>query len=347
MKNTVIAVDIAKEVFEVAVSDRPGRVAERHRLSRVGFARFLGQCAAATIVMEACGMAHFWARRAQANGHRAVLLPPHAVRPYVPRNKTDRADAEGLLEASRNQSIHPVPVKTVEQQTLTALHRLRSTWLAARTSRINTIRGLLREFGLSIPVGARKVVPAVRVLVEDADRDLPGALRWCLADAAEEIGDLERRIGSVEKQIEALAHQTPVVARLRSIPGIGLLNATAMVAFVGDVDRFGSARHFASYLGLTPREFSSGLRRNLGRISKRGDTYLRMLLVHGARSVLCRAKKTTDPGRLQQWALEVERRRAHNKAVVGLANKLARMVWATWKQGEAYATWPRQALTRS
>jgi len=343
MKPTLIAVDIAKEVFEVAVSERPGLVAERHRLSRSAFARFLAQRQPATVVMEACGMAHFWARQAQTNGHGALLLSPHAVRPYVPRNKTDRADAEGLLEASRNQSIHPVPVKTVEQQTLTSLHRLRSTWMAARTSRINTVRGLLREFGIGIPVGARKVVPAVRVLVEDTDSGVPEALGRSLLDAAEEIRDLERRIDSVEKQIQALARQTPVVARLQSLPGIGLLNATAMVAFVGNVDRFESARHFASYLGLTPREFSSGLRRNLGRISKRGDVYLRTLLIHGARSVLCRANRTKDPGRLQQWAQEVERRRGHNKAVVALANKLARMVWAIWKHDQEYAGWPHQA----
>lgn len=349
MKTSVIAVDIAKEVFEVAVSERAGRVAERHRLSRVGFGRFLAQRTAGTVVMEACGTAHFWARRAQASGHQVVLLPAHAVRPYVPRNKTDGADAKGLLEAFRNENIHPVPVKTVEQQTLTALHRLRSAWMAARISRMNTVRGLLREFGLNIPVGARKVVPAVRTLVEDADSELPGALRSCLADAADEIRDMEIRIHSVEKQIEALAEQTPVVARLRSIPGVGLLNATAMVAFVGDVDRFQSGRHFASYLGLTPRESSSGLRRRLGGISKRGDVYLRTLLIHGARSVLGRAKMKSDPdpGRLQQWAMELERHRGHNKAVVALANKLARIIWATWKRGEEYAGWPHEALTVS
>ncbi len=344
MKSTLIAVDVAKEVFEVAVSERPGRVTQRHRLSRVGFGRFLAQQAAGTIVMEACGTAHFWARQAQASGHQVILLPPHAVRPYVLRNKTDGADAKGLLEAFRNESIHPVPVKTIDQQTLTALHRLRSAWMAARTSRINTIRGLLREFGVSIPVGARKVVPALRILVEDADSELPDALRSCLVDAADEIRGMETRIRSVEKQIEALAQQTPVVARLRSIPGVGLLNATAMVAFVGDVDRFESGRHFASYLGLTPRESSSGLRRRLGGISKRGDAYLRTLLIHGARSVLCHAKTTSDPGRLQQWALELERHRGHNKAVVALANKLARIVWATWKREEDYAGWPHEAL---
>ena len=173
MSTTVIAVDVAKSIFEVAVSTRPGRVAERHRLTRPQFARFVATRPLATVLMEACGTAHFWGRHAQAHGHRVVLLPPQAVRPYVPRNKTDRADAKGLLEAARNESIHPVPVKSEAQQALTALHRLRSTWLAARTARLNTVRGVLREFGIGIPVGARRVRPTVAALLAAAEAALP------------------------------------------------------------------------------------------------------------------------------------------------------------------------------
>src|SRR5262245_46018873 len=157
MPTPVIAVDVAKSVFEVAVSTRPGRVAERHRLTRSQFARFLATRPPSTLLMEACGSAHFWGRRALSHGHQVALLPPQAVRPYVARNKTDRTDAKGLLEASRNESIRPVPVKSESQQTLTALHRLRSTWLAARTARLNTVRGLLREFGVVIPIGSQRV----------------------------------------------------------------------------------------------------------------------------------------------------------------------------------------------
>ena len=159
MHPTTIAVDLAKSVFEVAVSQRPGKVAERRRLSRAQFARFLREREPTTLVMEACGTAHYWGREAQAQGHEVVLLPPHAVRPYVLRNKTDGADAKGLLEAQRNEAIRPVPVKSEAQQVLTALHRLRSTWMAARTARLNTLRGLLRELGFFIPVGARQVSP--------------------------------------------------------------------------------------------------------------------------------------------------------------------------------------------
>lgn len=336
MKDTTISVDVAKSVFEIAVSLRPGQVAETHRLPRPRFAAFFAARKPTTVVMEACGMAHHWGRELQSQGHRVVLLPPHAVRPYVPRNKTDRTDAKGILEAFRNQAIHPVPVKSVAQQTLSALHRLRSRWMATRTSRINTVRGVLREFGLPIPVGARQVVPGVRTFLEDADSGLPDALRPALAGACDEIRDLEVRIATVERQVEALARETPVVPTLRAVPGVGLLTATAFVAVVGDAARFPSGRHFASFIGLTPRESSTGLRRRLGAISKRGDSYLRMLLIHGARSVLCHAKKADTHDRLRAWALDREQRRGHNKAAVALANKLARIVWAVWTKGVPY-----------
>ena len=334
--STTIGVDVAKSVFEVAVSNRPGRIVKRHRLSRGQFARFLATRAPATVVMEACGMAHFWGRQAVASGHRVVLLPPHAVRPYVPRNKTDRADATALLEAARNAAIHPVPVKSVTQQALTGLHRLRSTWLATRTARINTVRGLLREFGVTIPVGARQVVPRIAALLAGPDDTVPAVLHPALAAVITELRELDVRLRTVEQQLTAIAAAMPAVERLRTIPGIGLLTATGLVAFVGDARRFPTARHFASYLGLTPREHSSGLRRRLGAISKRGDTYLRMLLIHGARAVLCHAKKTITPARLQRWALHLERLRGHNKAAVALANKLTRIAWAVWTSGTEF-----------
>ena len=341
MNSTTIAVDVAKAVFEVAVSEHARQVRERHRFSRERFRRYLGEQPPATILMEACGSAHYWGREAQTRGHRVVLLPPHAVRPYVVRNKTDRTDAKALLEATRNDEVRPVPVKSATQQALAALHRLRSAWLATRTARINIVRGLLREFGVVIPIGARHVVPALGSL-EDADVGVPSLLRPALAEAAREIRELEGRIRTVEHQLEAVAEQTPVVSRLCSIPGVGLLTATALVAAVGDVQRFPSGRHFASYLGLTPRERSTGQHRQLGAISKRGDAYLRMLLIHGARAVLCHAKTKTAPApdRLRAWALHLERFRGHNKAAVALANKLARIAWAVWKYDTDFAAAP-------
>jgi transposase len=287
--------------------------------------------------MEACGTAHFWGREAEARGHRVVLIPPHAVRPYVLRNKTDGADAKGLLEALRNDDVRPVPVKSVDQQVLAGLHRLRSAWMTTRTARLNTLRGLLRELGLTIPLGARQVVPRVVGLLSDADSGLPDALRPVLFEVTREIRELEARVREVERVLETLSRESELLARLRTVPGVGLLTATALVGFVGDVQRFPSGRHFASYLGLTPRESSSGLRRRLGAISKRGDPYLRMLLIHGARSVLLHAKKkTAEPDRLRSWALGRERARGHNKGAVALANKLARIVWAVWRRDRAY-----------
>jgi len=228
----------------------------------------------------------------------------------------------------------------VALQVLSALHRLRSAWMAERTARLNTLRGLLREMGVVIPVGAQHVVPQARQVIEDADSALPVAVRPLLGEACDEIGALQERVGQVERQLQALAEQTPLVERLRSIPGVGLLSATALVAFVVDIQRFPTARHFASYLGLTPRERSSGLRRRLGCISKRGDAYLRMLLIHGARSVLCHAKKTPQHDRLREWALRLERTAGHNKAAVALANKLARIVWSVWKHERAFDRLP-------
>ena len=336
MNPTTISVDVAKSVFEVAVSERPGHVAATHRLTRAKFGAFFASRASSTVVMEACGSAHHWGRELEAQGHRVVLLPPHAVRPYVVRNKTDQADAKGILEAFRNDAIHPVPVKSLAQQTLAALHRLRSRWLATRTARINTVRGVLREFGIVIPLGSSRVLPAVGAALEDAESGLPDALRPTLAEACDEIRRLEARIRRVEQQFEALARETPVVGNLRTIPGIGLLTATALVAVAGDIRRFPSGRHFASFFGLTPREHSSGLIRRLGAISKRGDTYVRMLLIHGARTVLWHAKKTATHDRLRAWGLERERERGHNKAAVALANKLARIAWAVWRRGAEY-----------
>lgn len=335
-KHTVAAVDVAKAVFELAVSEEPGRIKRHRRLSRGELEVFFAQTPRATVVMEACGSAHHWGRQLQAQGHSVVLLPPHQVRPYITRNKTDRTDAKGILEAYRNSDLRPVPVKSIPQQVLGSIHRFRAGWISSRTAQVNTLRGLLRELGFVIPEGIEKVLPQVRLLVADAEVGLPDSLRATVGEACDEIESLGSRIRQAERQLEALAEQTPVVERLRSVPGIGLMTSTALVAFVGDVQRFPSARHFASYLGLTPREYSSGLRHRLGRISKRGDSYLRLLLVHGARSVLCHAKKATTHDRLRTWALKLQSRSRHNKAAVALANKLARIAWAVWRRGREY-----------
>ncbi|MFN7941120.1 MAG: IS110 family transposase [Thermoanaerobaculia bacterium] len=326
-KDTTVAVDLAKSVFEVAVSTRPGSVSQRLRLSRSGLVSFFSTLPPATVLLEACGTAHFWARELERFGHR-VLLPAQHVRRYRSGNKTDRADTKALLEAFRNEEIRPVPVKSPAQQQLAALHRLRSAWLGTRTARINTLRGLLREQGIVIPVGARHVVPRALELAGEDESGLSDGLRFALFELAREIRECERRLSDLEKRLAALAREDALAVRLRTVPGVGLITATALAGFGGDLRRFSSGRRFASYLGLTPRERSSGSIRRLGAISKRGDTYLRMLLIHGARAVLAAAPQMKEPDRLRSWALALAARIGHNKATVALANKLARYAWA-------------------
>lgn len=335
--HTLVSVDVAKNVLEVAVSRFPGRVSLRKRLTRNQFLEFCAQQSPATFLLEACSSSHHWGRRLQDMGNDVVLLPPLAVRPYVTRNKTDRTDAKALLEAYRNEDIRPVPVKSVQQNAIAGLHRLRSAWLAERTARINTLRGILRELGIAIPVGSLQVVPKVSELLRDQAAPIPEFLRSSLLEACDEIQQLERRMLHVERQLTAFAKADDLVQRLLSVPGIGLLGATALVAFVGSVQRFRTGRHFASYLGITPREHSSGMSRRLGRISKRGDVYIRMLLIHGARSVLLSAKRMKKPDPLRVWALEVEARRGHNRATTAVANKIARIAWAVWRRQSAYS----------
>lgn len=334
MDTTRIAVDLAKSVFQVAVSSVPGRVDQHQRLSRERFERFFAQRESTDVLMEACGMAHHWGRHLEALGHRVWLLPPADVARYRDGNKTDRADTVAILEAGRNEAIDPVPVKTLEQQALTSLHRLRSAYVADRTARINTVRGILREFGHAIPQGARTFVARARFALDD--EELPEDLRVELGRALDEIEALRHKARELSSRIGAIGDQMPEVQHLRTIPGIGVLTATALVAFVGEPRRFRSGRHFASYLGLTPRESSSGLRRRLGRISKRGNIYLRMLLTHGARSALLAAHRTDQPDALQLWALRLELRSGHNKATVALANRLARIAWRIWRDQRPY-----------
>src|SRR5207244_491825 len=345
MEHTTIAVDLAKSVFQVAVSHRPGRVDEERRLSRDRFLAFFAQRPPATVVLEACGSAHYWARQLQPFGHTVRLLPPHDVRPYVRRNKTDRTDAKGLLEANRNEAIHPVPVKTIEHQAIASLHRLRSTWLATRTARLNTIRGLLREFGLFIPIRSHHVVARVRTLLLESTT-VPVLLHTTLAAACDEIDVLEADMRAVERQLGALAAQMAEVTLLQTVPGVGLITATALIALVADIRRFPSGRHFASFLGLTPKEDSSALRRRLGAISKQGDVYLRMLLTHGARSFLWHAKTAAPATTLQRWAVCTQQRRGHNIAASAVANKLARIVWAVWTQQRPFTAEPRHGSLR-
>ena len=344
MDATTVGVDLAKNVFEIARADERGHIVERQRLNRARFDRFFVNRPACRIVMEACGSAHHHARRLSSQGHEVVLLPAQYARAYVRRNKTDAADAAALIEAARCPDIRPVPIKSVDQQALQQLHRLRSQWMSARTARINFLRGCLREFGVGIPVGAQRAIHAVRDALANSGNPVPALLHSSLLELLAEIDALEQRCRQIDRDLARLSEHDPIVARLLQIPGVGPLTATALRASVVDIQRFPSARHFASWLGLTSREHSSGERRRLGRISKQGDPYLRTLLIHGARAVLLAARaaqrRSSSLDRLRTWALELQERRGHNKAAVALANKLARIVWATWRHDRDFTSKP-------
>lgn len=334
MNTTTIGVDLAKSVFQVSVANQAGRIVSRKRFSRSQFDRFLANHEPATLVMETCSSAHHWARKAKAYGHQPRLIHAPYVRPYVRRNKTDSADADALLRANQDTELKPVPMKCESQQALQGLHRIRSQYDKTRKQRINLVHGLLAEFGLTFRKGTSRFAD----LLLQPTEQFPELLRQALLAVIEEVIELEQRLKQLERQLAAIGQQDPVVQRLMTIPGVGLITATAMVASVPDIHTFAHARQFSAWLGITPREFSSGNTRRLGSITKKGDPYLRTLLIHGARSALIAAARIDDEKRtdLQRWALHLKHHSCHNIATVALANKMARIIWCTWTRQEEY-----------
>jgi transposase len=340
MSNVTIAADTAKNVFEIAISQAAGQIRERRRMTRQQFERFWSTREPCRVVMEGCSGSHYWARLLTGLGFEVKLVPPHYVTPYRRRNKTDRADCEAILEADRCAGIHSITVKSETQQAIMALHRVRSQWMATRTARINGMRGLLREFGVTCALGAERFLTELHEVLEHARERLPERIRRMVRLLWDEVRQLERQIAEVEEELERIAKEEPVLRTLLQVPGIGVLTATALYASVGDVHAFKTGRHLASWLGLTPRESSSGERRRLGRITKQGDPYLRTLLIHGARSALLAAERARRAGRklthLQAWALKRASEGHTNRAAVALANKLARIAWAVWRHERTF-----------
>ena len=338
MKSRIMSIDLAKDVFEIALANERHRILERHRLSRAKFARLLATQPPARVLMESCGTAHYWARQAQAAGHDVEIIPAQYVKLYRRRGKTDRIDTEALLEAHRCEGITPVPVRSVEQQQVQQLHRIREPWKRTRTQRINGLRGCLRELGFPIGKGAAVAQRRAREILDAAA--VPSPLKTAFYAMLEEIAALERSIKHIEQQLKSLSRDNDAVQTLQQVQGIGLLTSTALVAAAGSPHHFPSGRRFAAWLGLTPREYSSGNIRYRGRISKQGDGYLRMLITHGARAVLARAKQLHNAGKpmnsLQRWAWQLNNRVGHNKATCALANKLARSCWAVWKYQRSF-----------
>jgi transposase len=319
MKVTTIGIDLAKNVFQLHGVDERGKTVLRKALKRAEMLHALVNQPPCLIGMEACSSAHHWARKISELGHTVKLMAPQFVKPYVKTNKNDARDAEAICEAVRRPNMRFVPIKNVEQQALLALHRARQGFVAARTAQANQIRGLLAEFGIVIPKGIRFVQSQLPDILEDAENGLPGVSRELFARLFQHLRELNVQVKELEDQIKAGHRESAASCRLEAIPGIGPLTASALVASIGDAKAFKNGRQLAAWLGLVPRQYSSGGKERLLGISKRGDTYLRTLLIHGARSALLGAKRRG--GLAHSWLLRLLERRNHNIAAVALANK--------------------------
>jgi transposase len=307
--------------------DVQGKAVLKKQLKRDQMAAFFANLPPCLIGMEACGSAHFWARKLQGFGHTVKLMAPQFVKPYVKTNKHDAADAEAICEAVTRPTMRFVPVKPVDQQAVLALHRARQGMVKARTAQANQIRGLLGEFGLIVPRGMAQLYERVPVLLEEAREELPGVLRELVQRLLEHLKELDRQVGEMEMQIRVWHRSNDCSRKLEEIPGIGPITASALVASIGDAKNFKDGRQLAAWLGLVPKQHSTGGKARLLGISKRGDTYLRTLLIHGARAVIRYAEH--QPGRDgQDWLHKLLARRNKNVAAVALANKNARIVWA-------------------
>jgi transposase len=330
MSAAFIGLDLAKSVFQVHGVDVHGKVVVTKRLRRDAVLVFFANLPVCVVGMEACAGSHFWAREIARLGHTVRLMAPQYVKPYVKRQKNDRADAEAICEAVQRPSMRFVAVKTEEQQGTLVIHRVRETLVAQKTQLINALRAHLAEFGIIAPQGAGKVAQLTAVVADLEDTRVPALARSVLQSLIDQLRDTERRVEELDARLAEQAKADKVCQRLMTVPGIGPITATALTATIGDATVFESGRHLAAWLGLVPRQTSSGGKERLGSISKAGDGYLRRMLVNGARAVM-RWHGTKAP-----WLAGLLKRRPFNVAVVALANKLARIVWAVMVRGEDY-----------
>ena len=326
MNCRTIGLDLAKQVFQVHGVDEHGKVVLRKQVTRQQLAAFFANLPPCLVGMEACGSAHFWARKLMALGHAVKLMAPQFVKPYVKGSKTDAADAEAICEAVSRPNMRFVPVKQAEQQAILAVHRARAGFVKARTAQANQLRGLLAEFGVVIPRGLAALRLRLPVILAQVENDLPDMMRQLVARLAEHLKLLDQQVAELEKQIQLWHRQCEASQRLAAIPGIGPITATALVASIGDARAFTNGRQLAAWLGLVPRQHSSGGKQVLLGISKRGDVYLRTLLIHGARAVIGHIEHRQD--QVGSWLQRLLSRRHRNISAVALANKHARIVWA-------------------
>jgi len=330
MNATTYGLDVAKRVFQMYwVDAQSGEIVNR-RFGRDELIGFLAQRPAGRVALEACGSGHWWARKIKTLGHEVVLLHAKFIRPFVQTNKTDAADARAIWTAMQQPQMRTVAAKTEDQQAMLSVHRMRALLVKFRTMQVNQLRGLLYEFGVTFRAGRLAGLAEIRVRMAELEDTLPGVMICSLQDQLKRIDGLEQDIDRLEKRIGTWQKQEGACRAIAQVPGIGKLTATALVAMMGDAKTFKSGREFAAFLGLVPRQSGTGGKIRLGSISKRGDPYLRTLLIHGARSVMCHAKVPT------RWQTQIQARRPANVAAVALANKMARTAWAILAHGQAY-----------
>jgi transposase len=329
---TTIGLDLAKHVFQVHGIDASGAPVVRKRLRRSEVLTFFARLPSCLIGLEACATAHYWARELRAIGHEVRLMPAQYVKAYVKRNKNDAADAEAICEAVRRPTMRFVPIKTAEQQAALLVHRGRERLVRQRTALVNALRAHLAEFGVIAPLGLRNVARLIDIVRDESDARLPDLARKVLRVLAEQVEQLQAAVAAMEEQLTAWHKSNPVSQRLATIPGIGPIIATAIASTVVEASGFRSGREFAAWLGLVPRQHSTGGKARLGGISKRGNQYLRRLLINGASANLLRSKATNaDP-----WVIGLRRRRPSLVVAVALANKTARIAWAVMHRQENY-----------
>jgi len=329
-----LGIDLAKDSFQLHGVNDLGQAVARKKLSRRKLILFMINLPPCLVGMEACGGAHDWARKFRAMGHDVRLISPQFVKPYVKSNKNDAVDAEAICEAVQRPNMRFVPIKGIEQQDIQSLHRARSQTVSHRTAQVNQIRGFLMEYGVVVAKSVATLRKALPGILEDADNALSPMFRELLAGLQDELHRLDERIAGYDRQIQQLSTQSDACRRLMTIPGVGPMVATTLVAAVADAKAFKSGREMSAWVGLVPRQCSTGGKPKLLGISKRGDAYLRTMLIHGARSALRVAKNKQD-GR-SRWAVAVESRRGQNIAAVALANKIVRTAWVILSRGEEY-----------
>jgi transposase len=330
-----VGIDLAKRSFHVYGADGHGKQVFSKKVTRARLSPFMANLPVCTVAMEACGSAHHWARTFRTYGHEVRLIAPQFVKPFVKSNKNDAADAEAICEAAQRPTMRFVAVKTVEQQDIQAIHRMRSLVVERRTAQINQIRGLLLEYGIEIAQGRAAIGRRLPEILEDADNGLSARFRVELHELADELRHLDARVSHYDAQIEEIAASDAQAQRLMTIPGLGAKGATALLAAVGeDPALFRNGRGLAAWIGLVPRQHATGGRERLLGISKRGDVYLRQLLIHGARAVLRWVERKEDS--TSRWATALKARRHTNVACVAMANKIARVAYAVLTTGKPY-----------